>query len=476
MRFMKKNLTKKDIIWNYLSKAFSLFSGLITLPMILSFLSQDEIALNYIFLNIISFVFLFDFGFSSQFSRNVAFAFGGANDINLKGFQIGDGKELNYRLIKSIIVAAQNLYLRIGAFVLIVLLTFGTWYVYTVTLGFSLVSDALALWLVFVILEFLDFYFKFYTPLMLGKGQIAEVNQIEIYSNICKVLVTIILLLLGGRLWSVLIGMGVKIALVRASSYYEFYYRDGLKQKMAKILVTKAERKVILSKVWYNAKRTGIVQISSFATTQIGLFFTGIYLDTESLASYGLLMQLVSVISSVSLSLGYSSLPLFSQFRASGNLNALKNGFYFSLGMFYIIYGTGSLVLLFVVPYLLPLIRANAVLPTIPIVLIYLLNKFLEGQHCLSICCLSSKNVVYDFESATLLGVLTVILLYFGFEFMGIGLLGLVILLFLVQLVYPNWKWPYEICKDLDISYRRLVCNSLSGVGSRLSHYFKFKQ
>ncbi len=470
---MKENLTKKDIIWNYLSKAFSLFSGLITLPMILSFLTQDEIALNYIFLNIISFIALFDFGFSSQFSKNVAFAFGGANDLNAKGYQINEGNEINYGLIKAIITSAQHLYLRISVLMLIALVLLGTWYVYTVSNGFKLVDNAFCLWLTFVVVEFFDFYYRFYTPLMLGKGQIAEVNKIEILSSIAKIVVTIIFLLIGLRLWAVMIGMAAKVAIVRLLSYFDFYYKDGLDKYLNKIKVSSEESKIVLKKVWYNAKRTGIVQLASFATTQLGIFFIGIYLNPEKVASFGLLMQLVNIISGVSLSLGYSSIPLYSQFRASRNIKGLVDSFYFSTGMFYVIFLVGSLMLIVFIPHILPFIKSNAELPALSVVLIYLLNKFLEGQHCLCICCLSSKNVVYDFESATLIGILTVIVLYIAFHFFHIELLGLSIILLIVQLIYPNWKWPYEICKDWDITYPNLIKNSFFAVENRVISYFK---
>ena len=30
----------------------------------------------------------------------------------------------------------------------------------------------------------------------------------------------------------------------------------------------------------------------------------------------------------------------------------------------------------------------------------------------------------------------------------------------IAQLIYPNWKWPYEVCKEFKVSYPKLVFNS----------------
>lgn len=438
-----------------------MLSGLITLPMVLSFLTKDEIALNYVFLNIISFVILFDFGFSPQFSKNVAFAFGGAQTINTKGYCKSSGNHINYCLIKAIIETARFLYLRISLIVLLLLSTLGTLYIYKITNRFCSVNNSLIIWLLFVIVETFDFYYKFYIPLMLGKGQIAEVNRIDIISNFIKIIITASLLFLDLRLWAVIIGMSAKVVCTRLLSVYYFYYKDGLNMILLYIKIDAFQKRVILQKIWYNAKRTGAVQLASFASTQLGFFYSGIFLDSDILASYGLLMQLVGIISSVSLSLGYSSLPLYSQFLATNNKKAFYESYYFSNGMFYLIYICGGSFLIFAVPYILPLIKSNVSLPSMLIVSIYILNKFLEGQHCLAICCISSKNIVYDLESAIIIGIISIISLYVGLRYFNMGLLELVLIQFLVQVAYPNWKWPYELCREFRINYRGLIYNSI---------------
>lgn len=461
---MKENLSKKDIYWNYFSKLFSLVSGLITLPLILMWLSEEEIAVNYLFINIISYTAIFDLGFSPQLSRNMGFIFGGASDIKSVGFEKSNSNEINYRLVKNVISSAKFLYARISLFVLLLLLTVGTWYVKTTTNGYQVENEIIWMWLVFCAIETLDFYFRFYTPLLQGKGDIAELNKIDFISSIAKVITTILFLWLGLRLWAVIIGMFVRIVITRIMSVRVLYFKDSLKDKLNGIIIDVNEKREMIRRLWHNARRSAIVQIASFCTTQMGFLLTGIFLTARDISSYGLLMQLTLIITGISTSLSSSVTPIYAQLRTNNDMAGVKRNFYFTTGLFYILYIMGSLFMVTLCPICLTLIKANAVLPSLLVTIIYIVYKFLEGQHCICIYCISSKNKVYDTESATIMAVATIILLFVSLKYTSYGLFGVVVVQFVVAIVYANWKWPYELCKDFGDNYFRVVYNSFKTV------------
>lgn len=132
-----KSLTSKDYIWSFIAQIVSVCSGLITLPLILHFLSPDEIALNYILMSVTALIALFDFGFSSQFSRNFAYIFGGSQEILSVGVKSTEENVVNYRLLKTLIQTAKRIYTTLSAIVLVLLLTLGCWYISKVTSGFN---------------------------------------------------------------------------------------------------------------------------------------------------------------------------------------------------------------------------------------------------------------------------------------------------------------------------------------------------
>ena len=81
-------ITKKDVLWSYFAQIFTVASGLITLPLILKLLSAEEIGMNYLMLSLGALVSLFDFGFTPQFSRNIAYVFTGAQVLQKEGVAV----------------------------------------------------------------------------------------------------------------------------------------------------------------------------------------------------------------------------------------------------------------------------------------------------------------------------------------------------------------------------------------------------
>ena len=69
---------------------------------------------------------------------------------------------------------------------------------------------------------------------------------------------------------------------------------------------------------------------------------------------------------------------------------------------------------------------------------------------------LLSKNEVPFFKASLLSGLLTILLLLLLFEFKNYGILTLIIAPGLIQASYQNWKWPYEVIKELKLSFNDL--------------------
>ena len=61
--------TKADVIWGYCGTILSMASGFILLPMLLFFLSGEELGLWYVFVAISNLTLLFEFGFNPAFSH-----------------------------------------------------------------------------------------------------------------------------------------------------------------------------------------------------------------------------------------------------------------------------------------------------------------------------------------------------------------------------------------------------------------------
>src|ERR1035437_2483050 len=147
---MNINISKKDIIWGYFAQFFSMASGIIVLPLILRLLTPEEIGMNYLMLTVGSMVSLFDFGFAPQFGRNISYVFSGVQELKKEGIEINESdiKQVNYRLLATMIHTARYIYRILAFFVLFVMLTFGTLYIYKVTNGFTNVQNSFIVWII----------------------------------------------------------------------------------------------------------------------------------------------------------------------------------------------------------------------------------------------------------------------------------------------------------------------------------------
>ena len=194
---MEISISKKDIFWSYVAKFFQIASGFFTLPFVLRLLSPNEVGLNYLMITVSSMVALIDFGFSPQFGRNFAFVNSGAQKLLKEGVDESHSSQINYRLLKTTIKTAQYVYRKLSIVAFVLMLTGGTYYMYTVTNGFTLVDNSLIIWLIFSVSVYFSIYFSYYTGLLTGSGLIAQNNQAAILSRMAYMDISITMIYCG---------------------------------------------------------------------------------------------------------------------------------------------------------------------------------------------------------------------------------------------------------------------------------------
>lgn len=447
------NISKKDIFWGYFSQFFSIASGLFILPLVLKLLTKEEIGLNYLLLTFGSLVSLFDFGFASQFGRNISYIFGGAQSLLKEGVtENNTSRQINYRLLAVMIHTARYVYIRISIIVIITLLTFGTWYIYKVTDGFQSVTNSLLIWLLFSLSVFFEIFYSYYTALLSGKGMIMESRKAIVYSKIVYVILAFIFLYLGFGLMGVVIANLIAPFVNRVYSYRYFFTKE-LKRKIDCFNISKKEKIDLFNIVWHNARKMGLVFVGSFAINKCSIFFAGLFLPLPEIASYGLMIQLIGLISTVSGTFFMISQSKFASMRVNKKESELLNEFAFTMIVYYILFIFGIFFLIILGPFVLNILGSNAQLPNLWIVLVFSIIILLEGNHSNFASFIITKNNIPFVKSSLIAGVFIVFGSYFSLAFTELGILGLVFVQGLVQISYANWKWPYIVCKEFGISF-----------------------
>jgi O-antigen/teichoic acid export membrane protein len=294
--------------------------------------------------------------------------------------------------------------------------------------------------------------YAYYSSLLNGRGMVTEYRKSLVYSKIVYTVVALSMLFMNFGLISIVVANLLTPFVVRLFSHRYFFNKD-LINSLENYTATKKEKVELLSIIWHNAKKLGLVYLGSFAITKIGMFIAGLYLSLNDVASYGLMVQLVSLIAVVSTTINTLYQPRISSLRILNLKNDLLKEFSYTVVIFKILFLIGSLLIVLLGNEMLVLLGSDTILPNNLIVLLYCLVVFLETNHSLFSSFLVTNNEI-PFVIATLVagGIIT-LLSYVFLKFFDFGLISIIIVPLFVQLAYNNWKWPYEICKFFKISY-----------------------
>ena len=114
----------------------------------------------------------------------------------------------------------------------------------------------------------------------------------------------------------------------------------------------------------------------------------------------------------------------------------------------YLMMGLG---LLFFGQLLLNFIGSQTNLLAFNLILLILVISFLENNHAIAGAILLTNNEVPFFKQSLIAGLTTVFLLIVMLNFTEMNLWAMVLAPGIAQL-YNNWKWPYEVKKQLKIT------------------------
>lgn len=407
--------------------------------------------MNYLMLTVSAMVALLDFGFAPQFARNITYVFSGAHELKKEGVAPSSGT-VDYTLLANIIKVAKKVYAIIAVITLALMLSAGTVYIHHVTDGFTNVRHSLAIWVIYSVSVFFNIYFVYFTSLLTGRGLIKESKIAMIAQRLAYICLTFTLLLTGFGLLGVVIA-NLLAPFVGGLLSYKMFYDAEIKARLSDCRPDAQEQKRLFTIIWYNAKKLGLVFLGSYAINKLGMFFAGLYLSLAEVASYGLMIQLVGIISVVANTLVNSAQPVFSAYRTEGRHRELLDRFALTMNVYYILFIVGSIALIFAGPWVLKAIGSNAALPSALIVSLYSLVILLEGNHAAFATFIVTGNKIPFVESSLLSGAAICIGSFLSLKYTAFSIFGLVAVQGICQLAYSNWKWPYVVCRDFNVSF-----------------------
>lgn len=449
---------KKDLMWGYIAQFLRWGNGLILLPVILRLIPSEQLAFWYLFASISSMVLLFDFGFSSTIKRNITYVFSGAQKLLPKGLERVDNSEdnkINPTLLKQVISSSRLIYALIAAIVFIVISTLGSYYISTIIeqKGIEDTAEIWISWVVVVLNTSINFYYLYLNAFLQGRGYVRQSQKAIIISNIVMMSLAMIGLNFGYGIIALVSASFISVVANRFISKRYFYDKELAEILSESDQITFEDKKNIIKVLWYNAKRFGIVGIGGFLINKAGQLLVTSFFTLSLAAQYGLTMQFVTVISGLAGSYITLMYPRITHDYYKNNIVAVRKHFGIIVLIVLLAYLFGCVGLLTVGNIFLELIGTQTqLLPTWQVIFLFFLH-FLETQHSALANIHSIGNSAPFVKPSIYSGVAIVSLTYLLLEFTTPNIWIVLLVQFVVQASYNNWKWPYDACKILDISY-----------------------
>ncbi|MCL2413888.1 MAG: hypothetical protein FWC94_01355 [Bacteroidales bacterium] len=449
---------RKDVLWSYAATFLQIGAGVILLPFVLKAFPQETMAIWTIFLTIITLSSMLDFGFNPSFARNVSYVVSGVKKLKKTGHLLVENNntgEIDYSLFKGLINAMRWFYGRAALVLFILLVTAGTYYITIILRNYSYShTEVYISWAILCIINSYSLYTLYYDSLLQGQGLVKRAKQIQAIAQIVYLLVAVVMILLQFNLIAVVSAQALSVIIRRVLSYYTIYTAD-FKRHLHGVIAQ--SRKEILKLISPNAVKLGLTGLGGFLATRSAIIIGSLYLSLDVIASYGITIQIIAIVSALSSVYFLTYQPKIAQYRTQSNLYEVKRLYLKAcllLFATFVFFGTG---LIGFGDWLLSLIGSKTPLLPKSFVAFALFVFLLETNHAVAGGFLLTKNEVPFFKASLISGATAVVLLFVFLNYTQMGVWALILAPGIAQACYQNWKWPMVVVKELNKSYIKTI-------------------
>lgn len=454
---MQIRSTKSDVIWSYIGIIMSMGSNFMLLPFLMRFIDSELLGLWYVYLSIGGIVTLFDFGFNPTLARNVTYCWSGAKQLNEEGVVQTQGSKPNYMLLKKVIGTCKAIYLVISLAALIVMLSIGSVYIYYVS---EEVFDRTVIisWLIYVVAVFFNLYYGYFATFLRGVGAVSKYNKINVLARLVQIIISIFLLILGYGIIAVSLAYLLYGFLLRIFSKQAFYKYENIGNRIEEIeeKTSMAEMKQLFKVVWHNAWKDGLVALAHYCASQASTLIASLFLTLTDTGIYSISVQLITAIATIAAGLYTAYQPVMQSAYVNKERDECKRLMSVSMLEFFAIFWIGTIVLVTIgIPMLKWIQPSNTY--DISIILGIALYTFFYKRQSYYASFISNTNHVPYVKAYVLSSIAGVICSVVMVYYLQMGVWGLILGQFIPQFIYNVWKWPNEVYKMLDTTWRNFV-------------------
>ncbi len=450
------NLRRNDYIWSYVGTFVSAGASAIMLPFVLHYLSEEMYGLWSVFQSIAAITALFDFGFSTTFSRNINYCWCGATELKKTGAVFSKSTEPNFKLMKETMSACRHVFLILAIVAIVCMAIPGTLYICYISRNIVGI-DSMVAWAFYVIAVFSNLYFGYYNTFLRGVGDISDANRAIVLSKLLQILLTAVLLMLNCGI------VGTGFAYLAYDFFYVILSRQAflnfhnIGNELAKITlkVPKNDTKNNFLIVWHNAKKEGLVTLANYLANQACTIICPVFLTLSETGKYALAVQLATVLSNVASTLYNANQPVLQSEYISNDTKAMKRTMSLIVVTYVLLYLIGMILLIIIGLPIIRLINPQSI-PTVPLMIGVGAYQFvLKLRNCYTsyFSCTNRIPYVRSFIVSSFIGVIMAVVMLN----MNWGVWGLVLAQLISQLVFNAWYWAFRTHRELELSLKQMM-------------------
>lgn len=419
-------------------------ASILILPIIIFNFSPEAIGLWYLLVSFQSAIFLMDMGFTPSFSRAIAQAFSGIPSLKATGWHDANTNMPNHNLIYQIIRRMKLAYFLLSISSLFILFFGGFFYLSSVALTEFTIQEVKIICIISALSISVQFSGQWMNAALVGAG-LTYLSQVSIViSRITFLLFGLLLIYFEKGVLGLTIAnlLGILIGLI-----LKFYFYINLFPKI-KIQPNKSINQSVLSKIWYNSWRIGVVSLCTFLVLRFGVLLLGLLEGVEKAGTLGLLIQISTAIIAASSMPWHVGLKKLVSIKLSKNIKLLRKFATTNWLLSFTIFALAflSIIVFEAIGFLKNTQFENLIFSKL--FLLYFVIVMLELNHTIATFFIAAGNDI-PFLPAALLSALFTIILSVILVINGWGIFGVLFAQGLIQLLWNNWYWPWRVLKEL---------------------------
>lgn len=301
---------------SFLTRSLSL---ILVLPLVLTRLSTEELAVWYLFSTVIGLQSLADTGFSPTFARVIAYAMGGSRDFKdlRNATKVQGTGQPDWEIMERICSTMRVVYRRLTFLSMSLLTIIGTWAMIKPISATKEPTSAWLAWGIILLSSTINIQGNIYTSYIQGVNKIALLQRWAMFTSLGSISTSFLVIISGGRLLELVIANQSWLMLnILRNRWLCRTVEGGCFQKF----IGRAIDKEVFDSVWPSAVRSGVGLLMGNGISQASALIYAQVGSAGGVASYLLALRLMSMVTQFCKAPFYSKLPTLARLRSEGKL------------------------------------------------------------------------------------------------------------------------------------------------------------